>query len=150
LRRHHHLQPIHFFVGAQHAPQLPYPYPSLENLSRSELLDFVKDLTNIELSELVGEHDTFLQLLLNSLKAASAIQKDNYSYTEDEPFDFPITSFGGWQDKFLNEAALSAWRVHTLRSFKLRMLDGKHLFLESHREQILQLISQELGVGSGE
>ncbi|MBE9251904.1 LLM class flavin-dependent oxidoreductase [Dolichospermum sp. LEGE 00240] len=144
LRRHHDLQPIHFFVGAQHAPQLLYPYPSLKNLSRSELLKFVKDLTNLELSEFVGEDNTFLQLLLNSLKAASVIQKDNYVYTEEDSLDFPITSFFGCEDKFLKEEHLSAWRVHTNRSFKLHKLDGKHLFLESDREQILQLISQDL------
>jgi natural product biosynthesis luciferase-like monooxygenase protein len=144
LRRHHHLQPIHFFVGSQHAPQVPYPYPSLENLSRSELLNFVKDLTNLELSASVGEDDTFLQLLVNSLKAASIIQKDHYTYTEEATLDFPITSFFGGEDKFLNQEHLSAWSVHTNSSFRLHKLDAKHLFLESHREQILQLISQDL------
>jgi surfactin synthase thioesterase subunit len=144
LRRHHHLQPIHFFIGSQHAPQLPYPYPSLENLSRSELLNFVKDLTNLELSASVGKDDTFLQLLLNSLKAASVIQKDNYSYTEEAPLDCPITSFFGSGDKFLNQEHLSAWSAHTNSSFRLHKLDAKHLFLESHQEQILQLISQDL------
>ncbi|CAD5954601.1 Phenolphthiocerol synthesis polyketide synthase type I Pks15/1 [Planktothrix tepida] len=144
LRRHHHKQPIHFFVGAQHAPQLLYPYPSLENLSHSDLLKFVKDLTNIELSNSVGEDDPFLQVLLNSLKVASVLQKDHYSYTEEKPLDCPITSFVGCGDKFLNQDHLSAWRVHTNKSFKLHQVDGKHLFLDSHQEQILQLISQEL------
>ncbi len=146
LRHYHHRQPIHFFVGAQHAPQLAYPYPSLENFSRSELLNFLKDLTNLELSELVNGDDTFLQLLLNSLKAASVIQKDHYSYREEAPLDFPITSFIGSEDKFLQEGHLSAWQVHTNSSFKLHKIDGKHLFLESHREQILQLISQDLSL----
>ncbi|MBD2482708.1 type I polyketide synthase [Planktothrix sp. FACHB-1365] len=144
LRRHHHKQPIHFFVGAQHAPQLPYPYPSLENLSHADLLKFLKDLTNIELSKSVGEDDPFLLMLLNSLKVASVLQKDHYSYTEEKPLDCPITSFVGCGDKFLNQDHLSAWGVHTNKSFKLHQVDGQHLFLDSHQEQILQLISQEL------
>jgi surfactin synthase thioesterase subunit len=104
----------------------------------------VKDLTNLELSASVGKDDTFLQLLLNSLKAASVIQKDNYSYTEEAPLDCPITSFFGSGDKFLNQEHLSAWSAHTNSSFRLHKLDAKHLFLESHQEQILQLISQDL------
>jgi natural product biosynthesis luciferase-like monooxygenase protein len=146
LRQNYNIKPIYLFVGAQHAPQLPYPYPSLEHLTHSELLEFIKDLTTIELSESVGENDAFLQSLLASLKAGSLIQNDNYSYTQQEPLDCPITAFGGIQDKFLNQENLSAWHVHTNKLFKLQMLSGNHLFLESHQEQILQTMSQELMV----
>lgn len=143
LRQEYNLKPIHFFVGAQHAPHLPYPYPAINELTQSKLIEFIKDLTNTELPESIQKNKRFLESLLLSLQVSSTIQNENYNYTVKEPFDFPITVFGGLQDKFLTQQHLMAWQIHTNNLFKLKMFSGKHLFITSHKEQLLQEICQE-------
>jgi medium-chain acyl-[acyl-carrier-protein] hydrolase len=84
-----------------------------------------------------------MRLLLPSLKAG-VLMVENYTYTESEPLDCPISAFGGMQDKVITKNLLSGWGVQTRSTFKLQMFPGNHLFLHSDQKQLLQAISQEL------
>jgi natural product biosynthesis luciferase-like monooxygenase protein len=145
LRREYKVQPVHFWVGSQHAPHLPCPYPSFNGLTRTEMIALAKELGNIELLNSLDENDPLWRSLLTSLKTASKLQNETYDYnSEEEPLACPITVFGGTQDKFLTQDHLSAWQVHTNSSFKLKMLAGSHLFTNSQIKPLLSEITQEL------
>jgi malonyl CoA-acyl carrier protein transacylase len=140
LRRANGKVPAHLFVGALHAPQLPYPHFSVAELSD---LEFLEKTSLIDLPQSLEQNTELIRLLLPSLKAG-VLMSENYIYSKESPLDCPITAFGGMHDKVITREHLSAWREQTLRTFKLQMFPGNHLFLDSDRDLLLQAISQEL------
>ncbi len=140
LRRENGKIPAHLFIGARHAPQLPYPHSSVADLSDSELLE---KTYLIDLPESLQQNTELMRLLLPSLKVGG-LMVENYIYSEEEPLDCPISAFGGMQDKVITQEHLSAWREQTRSTFKLQMLPGNHVFLHSDKELLLQAISGEL------
>jgi surfactin synthase thioesterase subunit len=55
-----------------------------------------------------------------------------------------LAAFGGLLDEEVGESDLAEWRKHTAAEFSLRMLPGKHLFLDSDRNLLLDAIRQAL------
>ncbi|MBP5976712.1 SDR family NAD(P)-dependent oxidoreductase [Brasilonema sp. CT11] len=140
LRRENDKIPVHLFVGALHAPQLPHPSSSIAQFSQEEAL---KKAHLIDLPQSIQQNIELMRLLLPSLKVG-ILMHENYTYCESEPLNCPITAFGGMQDKVITQEHLLAWREHTRGTFKLQMLSGNHLFLHSDQELLLQAISQDL------
>ncbi|WP_414581134.1 SDR family NAD(P)-dependent oxidoreductase [Scytonema sp. PCC 10023] len=140
LRRENGKIPTHLFIGALHAPQLPHPSSSIAQISEEEAL---KKASLIDLPESIQQNTELMRLLLPVLKVG-VLMVENYTYSESEPLDCPITAFGGMQDKVITQEHLSAWREQTSSAFKLQMLSGNHLFLHSDQELLLQAISQDL------
>lgn len=140
LRRENGKVPAHLFVGALHAPQLPYPHSSVAELSD---LEFLEKTSLIDLPESVQQNTELMRLLVPSLKVG-VLMSENYIYSKESLLDCPITAFGGMQDKVITREHLLAWREQTSSTFKLQMLPGNHLFLHGDQELLLQAISQEL------
>ncbi|MDF5718965.1 MAG: SDR family NAD(P)-dependent oxidoreductase [Rhizonema sp. PD37] len=139
LRRENGKVPVHLFVGALHAPQLPHPSSSIAQISEEELLE---KTSLINLPQSVQQNTELMQLLLPSFKAG-VLMVENYIYYESEPLDCPISAFGGMQDKAITQEHLSAWREQTCSTFKLQMFPGNHVFLHSDQELLLQAILQD-------
>ncbi|MBO1346886.1 MAG: hypothetical protein EBE86_005570 [Hormoscilla sp. GUM202] len=88
--------------------------------------------------------DAELMLSLRPSLKAAGLLVENYTYSHSEPFDCPISVFGGKQDLVITEDHLSAWREETSNTFLLQMFPGDHLFLHSDQKLLLQTRSQEL------
>jgi len=140
LRRKYNLCPDQLFVGAAHAPQLPYPYLSVVQMYESEGSE---QASLVYLPESVQQNTELIRLLIPSLKAGS-LMLENYTYSEEEPLVCPISVFGGMQDKVITQEHLSAWHEQTRSIFKVQMFSGDHLFLHGDQKLLLEAISQEL------
>jgi medium-chain acyl-[acyl-carrier-protein] hydrolase len=127
LHREHNKLPAHLFVGAVWAPQLPFP----------------DSLSNFDFSELSQQNAEFRRLSLSSLKAQYLLFK-NYSRSNEQPLNCPITVFGGMQDRVVTRDYLSSWRWQTNSTFKLQMLPGNHFFLLSDLDVLLPMISEDI------
>jgi len=91
----------------------------------------------------VLQHEELLSLLLPTLRADFALS-ETYVYQPTEPFDLPITAFGGLNDIYITRAELVAWQEHTTASFRVRMFPGDHFFINNLRSLVLQAIAREL------
>ncbi|MFN6571716.1 SDR family NAD(P)-dependent oxidoreductase [Dendronalium sp. ChiSLP03b] len=144
LRREIGKIPVHLFVAALQAPQLPHPYPCVTQLSDSEALE---KASLLDFPESFWQNRNLMRLLLPSLKAGILISQ-NYTYSQQEPLDCPISAFGGVQDKVITQEHLQAWRNQTCSTFKLQIFPGNHLFLHSDQNLLLSAISQDIkGIG---
>lgn len=140
LRRKNGVQPVHLFVSGSRPPHIPEPRP-LHLLSEHE---FIKELRRYSgTPEAVMQSRDLMEMYLPILRADFSID-ETYIYYEDDPFDCPITAFGGSEDKEANREELDAWRQHTLGPFTLQMFQGDHFFLKSSQSLLLDSISRAL------
>lgn len=141
LRANNSRLPEQMFVSARLAPQLPLTQPQTFNLPDAEFIEELRRLQGTPPEVL--EHPELLELALPILRADFSICQ-TYTYVPDEPFDFPITAFGGLSDMDVPRTDLEAWSEQTRGIFKLRMLRGDHFFLLTSRPLLLQVLSTEL------
>jgi medium-chain acyl-[acyl-carrier-protein] hydrolase len=141
LRRMLYPMPIHLFVSAYRAPQLPDIHAPLHRLPDARLLATLRDLGGTP--QAVLQNAELMSLMLPVLRA-DLMLCETYTYTKERPFACPITAFGGAQDTMVSEAELQAWRQQTSATFRCHMLPGDHFFLQSEQSALLRLLSLRL------
>jgi medium-chain acyl-[acyl-carrier-protein] hydrolase len=141
LRRERCPQPSHLFVAGATAPQIKDAHPVRFDLPEPEFIDVLRHLNGTPREVL--ENDELLQLMLPTLRADFELL-ELYEYADEPPFSFPITAFGGLQDKEVSREDLEGWRVQTASTFILRNFPGDHFFLHTDRSRVLWAMSQEL------
>jgi medium-chain acyl-[acyl-carrier-protein] hydrolase len=133
--------PLHLFVAADRAPQLPHPGSTLHTLPDAEFIRSLYQLGGTPAAVLQNEE--LMQVLLPVLRADFTLY-ETYRYVDEPPLDCPITAFGGEQDQMVSKQDLAAWREQTSHEFTLHMLPGNHFFLATEQQTVLQGIKQAL------
>ncbi len=142
LRREHGVQPVHFCVSGYQAPPITNKLPPISHLPDDEFIDGLRELDSTP--EAVFEHMELMELLLPALRADFEIY-EKYEYSEEKPFECPISAFGGRKDPLVLEDDLESWRNHTDNLFSVRMFPGDHFYLHgSDRKPLLEAISEDL------
>jgi medium-chain acyl-[acyl-carrier-protein] hydrolase len=142
LRRDYGSQPVRLFVSGRCSPQT-FIEPFSPDLPDSEFLKVLRRSDGTP--EEVLENSELMELLLPAVRADYVVCK-SYGYTLEPPFGFPITVFGGLDDRGVTRDCIEGWREHTTGSFIMRMLPGNHFFLNlsTSRLHLLEAISKEL------
>ncbi len=141
LRRRGKTLPLHIFVSGRRAPQQPAREEPIHDLPEPEFIEKLRELNGTP--EEVLQHAELMKLLVPVLRADFAVN-ETYTYTEEEPFDFGISAFGGLGDVEVTKDDVENWRVHTSGRFRLRMLPGDHFFLHSAKDLIAEAIARDL------
>ncbi|HKD77245.1 MAG TPA: thioesterase domain-containing protein [Ktedonobacterales bacterium] len=141
LRRRGGLMPLHLFVSAHRAPQLPYPHAHVHHLPDAEFMNVVRHLKGVP--DTVREHADLLELMVPQLRADFSIV-ETYQYVAEDPLASPITAFGGLADAGVSQDDLAAWREQTQSTFTLRMLPGDHFFMSREQVPLLRAIARDL------
>ena len=141
LRRTRSVLPQHLFVSGRRAPQVPKGEPPIYNLPHDEFIEELRRLDGTPAEVL--EHPELMELMMPLLRADFSIV-DTYEYFPEPPLDCGITAYGGLQDHEVSRENLEAWREQTRGSFTLRMLPGRHFFLQSHQQTLLRSLHTEL------
>lgn len=141
LRRRNLPLPKHLFLSGRCAAQLGVKEPVTYNLPADEFAEVLRRLNGTPREVL--EHQELMELMIPLLRADFQICQ-TYPYAEEPPLDCPITAFGGLDDHEVTREMVGAWREQTTRAFRLLMLPGDHFFVNSARDRILDIISQEL------
>src|SRR5581483_156706 len=139
LRRQGIPGPMHLFVSASRAPQLPWPHPPIHRLADSVLLAEIHRRYGSIPRQLLD--DAEMRALLVPALRADFQQIETYCYAEAPPLACPISVFGGRDDPMVTLDALAAWQHQTRSGFDLKLLPGTHLFLQTARLELLQSIS---------
>lgn len=142
LGNRHSLHPMHLFVSSYQAPHLPDRQLHLRHLSNTELLAETTRLYGA-LPEIVLQDPELLQVFLPIMRA-DLIMLETYKYEPSELLNCPISVFGGTDDRSVYEDELSAWREQTTSSFRLRMFEGDHFFIQAKRADLIRAIKKIL------
>lgn len=141
LRQECGLQPIHLFLSARRAPQMPAPHPPIHALPNAEFIEQIRLYNGMNPALL--EDAEFMELILPVLRADFAVL-ETYNYNQQKPLEVPISVFGGWSDGNTSPESLQAWESHTDRSFSRQMLPGDHFFLSSAQSSLLAAIATQI------
>ncbi len=141
LRREGRRLPLHLYISGRRAPHIIDNDPPLHHLPEAELLDELRQLNGTPKEVL--EHPELMQMMLPLLRADFSVA-ETYMCKNEPPLNMPITVFGGLADKDIEREDLEAWREYSTASFKLRMLEGDHFFLNTSQSMLLRLLSSEL------
>lgn len=141
LYKKYGISPVHLFISARCAPQIPESKPPIHALPES---DFIAELRNYNgTPNAVLENQELMELFLPMLRADFAVL-ETYTYDNAPPLECPISVFGGLQDNLVTVEELSAWQKQTNKYFSLNMFPGDHFFINnSHSllvEKILELL----------
>jgi medium-chain acyl-[acyl-carrier-protein] hydrolase len=142
LRKLNRPRPAHLFVSGRRAPQVLDRDPPIHQLAD---IEFIQELSRRfdGVPEAVRQDAELMNLLRPMLRADIAID-ETYVYADEEPFDSPMSAFGGLQDRRVSHDDLAAWRDQTRGTFTQLMFPGNHFFLQSAQALLLQAISRDL------
>jgi medium-chain acyl-[acyl-carrier-protein] hydrolase len=141
LRRRGGPQPLHIFVSARRAPQVPAREEAIHDLPEPEFLAKLRELNGTP--EEVLQHAELMRLLMPVLRADFAVN-ETYVYRLEAPLDAGISAFGGLGDVEVTREDLALWSEHTRGPFRLRMLPGDHFFLHGARDLIAESVARDL------
>ncbi|HEY2647254.1 MAG TPA: alpha/beta fold hydrolase [Candidatus Acidoferrales bacterium] len=144
LRRNQLPQPVHIFVGASPAPRLPWDHSPMRSLSEDRFLSEMEKRYGALPPEVIS--DAEMRALVLPVLRADITMIEKYIYSLETPLDCDITAFGGLKDHMVKRSELEAWREQTSGRFRLQMFDGNHLFLKSHKDQLLISVAGEMNL----
>ncbi|WP_414514280.1 thioesterase II family protein [Nostoc sp. PCC 9305] len=141
LRRQKAPNPVHLFVSARRAPQLPSTESPIHQLPEAAFIEKLRRYQGTP--DAILKNPELMEIFLPTLRADLAIN-ETYIYSSEPPVDCPISAFGGLQDMEVSRDDLAAWRYQTNSTFSLRMFPGNHFFLHGEHHALLSSISQDL------
>jgi medium-chain acyl-[acyl-carrier-protein] hydrolase len=120
---------------------MPAREEPIHELPEPEFIAKLRELNGTP--EEVLQHAELMKLLMPILRADFAVN-ETYVFTEEEPFDFAISAFGGLGDEEVTREDVEGWRRHTRGRFRMRMLPGDHFFVHSAKDLILEAVARDL------
>jgi len=149
LRRDKDVEPVKFIVGGWRAPHLVSPFKFLDAIADDEVYkeknipNIKNHLRSLEIPDAVIDNDAVFNEMLPSLRADILLGK-NYKYSTDEPISCPLTAVAGIEDTVFTEEQLLGWKQHTASEFNFRKVNGGHLFCRDNKEELLEILTEEL------
>lgn len=141
LRQLRYPVPLHLFVSAFRAPQLPRVRPPIHQLAQPSFIDALRQFNGTP--EEILQNEEVLDLMLPLLRADFALC-ETYAYQPSSRLNCSISVFGGLDDVHISRSDLLAWQDQTARAFTLRMFPGDHFFLRESQILLLDAVSLEL------
>ena len=146
LRRRGSLLPDLLIAAACPAPQMHHNSP-ISSFGPMSDEAFIKRFKNI-FGSIYGEKemqasimkDAWIGVLRNDMNALNT-----YSYSEEIPFDFPITAVGGKDDLTLSAVKLEQWKQQTCSVFTKKEFEGGHLFIhEIPTQELVDFVVKQI------
>jgi medium-chain acyl-[acyl-carrier-protein] hydrolase len=135
--------PVRLFVSAARAPQVPLGRPPLHGLGDVALMEAVNARYAGSVPAPVLESPELVELLAPALRADLAAL-ETYTYPSRPALECPISVFGGRDDRAVPMDVLEPWSSQTAGEFRIRTIEGGHLFLQSALTAVVGAIREDL------
>jgi surfactin synthase thioesterase subunit len=129
-------------MSAHRAPHIPLPRRPTWNLPRPDFLQRLVELKGTPRQVL--ENDEMLALILPRMRADLRMDETYRHSTTHPSLSCAITVLGGIDDAETTPQQLEAWRHVTGGPFELRMFEGDHFFIQSHRTSLIDTVAAAL------
>lgn len=132
-------QPLHLIVSGRRPPHIAALEPPLAPLTDAEFIEELRRRYG-GIPAVVQRDSALMALFLPCLRA-DITALEMHQPEPREPLACPITVFGGTEDSLTPREHLDAWRGETTGSFRARVFEGGHFFLEPRRDEVLAEVS---------
>mmetsp|Transcript_12873 Transcript_12873/g.17592 ORF Transcript_12873/g.17592 Transcript_12873/m.17592 type:complete len:353 (-) Transcript_12873:228-1286(-) len=127
--------PLKVFFSCFPSPDIP---EDRRPWKRSRLMrdqEFMAEARMWDVNEVVFQEDMWK--LYSPLMRADFRLFDEYEFSREGelPFEFPITTFVGRQDKKVKKPMVAGWQKFTIAPFEVHDINGNHLYLMGLNEQ---------------
>jgi medium-chain acyl-[acyl-carrier-protein] hydrolase len=138
LRRQQLPQPTQLFVSAHRSPQLPRRQEPMHTKTDAEFMASLEEIGGTP--EAILHNKELMEIFLPLLRADFTLC-EIYQYQPEAPLDYPITAFGGRDDKDIPVSDIEGWLSQTSNTFSSQTFPGGHFYLHPCQKQLLQSIS---------
>jgi len=128
--------PVHIFASALGAPHAPYRTRYVSTLPEREFKRAMVTMSGLP-KEAVQE-PAFLSLLLPTLRADFRLC-ESYEHVDSAPLPCRLTVLTGADDD-VAPLDLALWRELNTGRFRIRVIDGDHHFVVTHRRQVAEVV----------
>ena len=128
--------PVHIFASALGAPHAPYRTRYVSTLPEKEFKRAMVTMSGLP-KEAVQE-PAFLSLLLPTLRADFRLC-ESYEHVDSAPLPCRLTVLTGADDD-VAPLDLALWRELNTGRFRIRVIDGDHHFVVTHRRQVAEVV----------
>jgi len=142
LRRRSAPLPVHLFVAARRAPQVPETAAPMHVLADPEFVAEVCRRYNGIPAAVLADPE-LMRLFLPSLRADVKLL-ETHVYRPEPPLPCAISAFAATEDRVVGQEGVAAWREHASGRFTLRVIEGEHFFLTSARSLVLSAVAEDL------
>ncbi len=139
--------PEHLFLSARAAPQLQTHGEPLRSLENDEFMQRLHDMYGA-VPDAIRQSTKLQEVFLPILRADVALL-ETHAHDTVEPFDCPVTVFGGAEDPAISTEMLAGWKTLTSNSFAQHEFSGDHFFIHAEREGVVSVVIQQLSSVSG-
>lgn len=134
----------HIFLSGRGAPHLADPEPPIHQLGHDDFISKIKEYNGTP--KQILEHRELMELMVPILRADFEIcETYRFEADEREPFDQPLTIFGGLKDSSTPRPVLEAWSRYTTSTFQVRMFPGDHFYLLDSEMLLIQTMLRDIG-----
>lgn len=147
LRRRGGPEPGLLIVSGLGAPQVKRDRPRITDLPEGPFLEQLR--MHFDVTEDLLSDPLILEMVLPVLRADLAVV-ENYQYTPEPPFEFPIVAFGGGIDPEARPDHIHAWKDQSVRPVPVTIFPGGHFYINAHRERLLAAVRAALEETFGE
>lgn len=137
--------PALLIVSSLEAPAVRVVEEPMHLLPREELLRRFADYGGITSAVL---DDPDLMDLFEPVIRADYRLIETAPYEPEPPLTVPLIVVGGRHDRFVDRAALTAWKTETTQEFALRLLDTGHFVLEPALDLVVAQLDNLLRIDS--
>jgi surfactin synthase thioesterase subunit len=125
--------PLGLFVSGSRAPSLrpDHPLPADDD----ELIAELRRLGGTSTQLLA--HEALMELMLPTIRSDYRAVH-TYRHTADAQLDCPLVALTGDRDPVVDLDGVKQWQRHTSSTFRMRVFDGGHFFLEDHADAVRQ------------
>lgn len=148
IRARYGVSPVWFGASACTAPTRRERELHWLSCPDEEFIDEVRSLNGMP-DELL-ENREFMELVLPFLRADFHLC-GSYEYRSRVPLHCPVLALAGAADPILDDdpQSVSAWSRETTGEFQLTSLDADHFFINTHRDAVIDLVSDSLSRATG-
>lgn len=132
--------PAQLLLSGQRAPGQPATAPDLHGLPDAE---FVAELMRLGGTEAAVAEGELMRTLLPVLRADFRLWEEHWPQP-GPPVDVPMVALAGRNDPRTPADTLEAWRDHTTASFRQRLFDGGHFYLQDSARELVTVIADSL------
>ncbi|MCM6774304.1 alpha/beta fold hydrolase [Nocardia sp. CDC159] len=137
-------RPTRLFVSGSRSPRSPQRRPFMHTMDERDFRSAVKQLGGTP-SEIL-DNPTMMKIFSPTIRADIELAELWGDRHAGRPISAPITALYGRTDPIDTRTAMSGWSAHTSGGFEIVEMPGGHFFPETHRDALLDVIVDRLGV----